>query len=146
VKGQELKDFFLRAVDDDTHAFNEVMNCFRMKAGTDEEKAAKQEAIQQATKGATEVPMSVLARTVEVAKIALEAAKHGNQNSLSDAGVGGAVAIAAAEGAFYNVLINLKDITDETYVSEMRARADAALAETIEIAGEVKKVTLAGIA
>jgi glutamate formiminotransferase/formiminotetrahydrofolate cyclodeaminase len=145
VRGQELKDFFLRAVDDDTHAFNKVMDCFRMKGKSDEEKAAKEAAIQEATKGATEVPMTVLERTAEVAMLALDAAKRGNQNSLSDAGVAGSVSRAAAEGAFYNVLINLKEITDESYVAEMRDRAEKALAETRGIADEIREVTLAGI-
>jgi glutamate formiminotransferase len=145
VKGQELKDFFLRAVDDDTHAFNKVMACFRMKGKSDAEQAAKAAAVQEATKGATDVPMNVLARTAEVATLALDAARRGNRNSLSDAGVAGSVSMAAAEGAFYNVLINLKEITDEDYASEMHEKADKALAETRRITDEIREVTLAGI-
>ena len=88
----------------------------------------------------------VLERTLEVFEIAKTAAEKGNPNSMSDAGVASLCALAAAEGAYYNVLINLKEITDEAYAAEMRAKAARALEETGKLAGEVREATLAGIA
>ena len=128
VKAQQAKDELLRAMDQDTAAFDQVMACFRLPRKTDEQKAQRLDAIEQANKVATEVPLGVLERCAEVAELSLEVAREGNQNSLSDAGVGGLMARAAAYGAYYNVLINLGGIEDEPWKQEVRERADAALA------------------
>ena len=129
-RAQEEKAFFLGAVDDDTRAFNRVMDAMRTKAKTPEEIAEKQEAVRQANREATLVPLSVLERTSRTLDLAMTAAEKGNPNSLSDAGVAGTVARACAEGAWYNVLINLNGIEgDNEWVAETRAKADALLAE-----------------
>jgi glutamate formiminotransferase/formiminotetrahydrofolate cyclodeaminase len=131
-EAQALKDWFLVAIDADTDAFTKVIEANRMPAGTDEEKAAKAEALKLANRGATEVPLDVLERCLPVFDLAERAAKKGNPNSLSDAGVAGLCAMAGAEAAWYNVLINLNGIVgDEEWVSATRKRANAAL-ETAE--------------
>jgi len=122
-RGQRAKDAFLVAVDADTDAFNRVMDAMRMSARTDEERAVKEAAIREANRGATLVPLSVLERTTEVLELAEATAARGNPNSLSDAGVAGLTALACAEGAYYNVLINLGGMEADAWVEETRTRA-----------------------
>jgi glutamate formiminotransferase/formiminotetrahydrofolate cyclodeaminase len=132
-EAQRLKDEFLRAIDDDTAAFNALMECFGLPKATPEEQSARAQAITEATIAAIDVPLVTLARTARTLELCLAVAQRGNQNSLSDSGVGGAMALACAQGAYYNVLINLKalDLSDPAlaqYAAITRAEADAALA------------------
>jgi glutamate formiminotransferase/formiminotetrahydrofolate cyclodeaminase len=140
VKGQALKAFFLDAIDKDTDAFNKIMEGFALPKKTDEEKKRRDEAILEATKEATLVPFSVLEKTKEAAEIALITSEKGNQNSLSDAGVAGLTAESAAEGAFYNVMINLEDISDEEFKSDIKSRALKINNEVKEITGKIKQI------
>jgi len=107
VSAQDLKDEFLRAVDLDTMAFNKVMDALKLPKKTDEQKEKKARAIEEASQEATLVPLGVLEKSIEALKMAKDIALKGNKNSLSDAGVAGLMAQAAAEGAYYNVKINL---------------------------------------
>lgn len=111
-RSQVLKDRFVDAVDRDTDAFNAVLAARRLPKSTDEEKAARARAMEQANQEATRVPLTVLEDSVEALALALEVAKDGNPASVSDAGVAGACALAAAEGASLNVRINLPSVTD----------------------------------
>ncbi len=122
--GQYLKDRLLRAVDDDTFAFNKVMECFGLPKGP-----KKDAAVLEANKNATLVPLSVVETIPEVLNIAGAVAARGNQNSLSDAGVAILAARTAASGAYYNVLINLAGIDDKDFVAEIKSRADALMKE-----------------
>ncbi len=138
VKGQALKATLLAALDRDTEAFDAVMACFRMARKTDEQKAARDAAIMEANKGATEVPLGVLEAIPEVLELLGEVVAKGNKNSLSDGGVGGQMARAAAYGAYYNVAINLAEITDEAWCAEINARAGKALGEVDRLAAEIE--------
>lgn len=127
-KAQELKDWFTQAIDADTDAFTKVLEANRMPAGNDQEKAAKDEALRRANRGATMVPLEVLERSVEIFDLAERAGEKGNPNARSDAGVAGLCAMAGAEGAYYNVLINLGGIEgDAEWVAQTRQRAKKAL-------------------
>jgi glutamate formiminotransferase / formiminotetrahydrofolate cyclodeaminase len=132
--GQDLKDAFLDAIDRDTDAFNKVMDGFAMPRKTDREKQIRDLAIAAATRGATLVPLGVLERLPELLALADEIATIGNQNSLSDAGVATLTALAAAEGAYYNVMINLVSLQGldqseaPSFAAEARVRATEALA------------------
>jgi glutamate formiminotransferase/formiminotetrahydrofolate cyclodeaminase len=137
---QAAKDFFLDAIDRDTDAFNAVMAAMRVRARTDEEKAAKVAAVEAATRGAILVPLSVLERTLATVALAAEAAARGNQSSLSDAGVATLVAQAAARGAYYNVLINLDGVSDSVWRHETRARAQSLLEQVDTAAARVVRV------
>jgi len=128
VKAQALKDAYLHDIDADTAAFNGIMDAFSLPKKTDEDKKARRAAIQAATKVAIEVPLSVLERTVD-AIAAAEVAATGNKNARSDAGVAGLTARACAEGAYYNVLINLDGFKDVEYAADATSRAKAALDE-----------------
>jgi glutamate formiminotransferase/formiminotetrahydrofolate cyclodeaminase len=140
-EAQALKDWFLIAIDADTDAFTKVIEANRMPAGTDEEKSAKAGALKLANRGATEVPLDVLERCVPVFDLARRAAEKGNPNSLSDAGVAGLCAMAGAEAAWYNVLINLNGIEgDDEWVVETRGRADEALGKAEEKAAGLREL------
>ncbi len=140
VEAQKIKEAMLKAIDDDTDAFNKVMACFGMPKTTDEEKAKRAAAICEANKGATLVPLSVLEATPKMLDIAKVAAENGNQNSLSDAGVAALMGRASAHGAYYNVLINLGGISDSEWVTKIRSRAEQAIKETDRIADEVNAI------
>jgi glutamate formiminotransferase/formiminotetrahydrofolate cyclodeaminase len=140
VRGQKLKAFFLDAIDKDTDAFNKIMDGFAMPKKTEEEKTIRDKAILEATKEATLVPFSVLEHLKEAAYIALITSEKGNQNSLSDAGVAGLTARAAAEGAFYNVMINLEDINDENFKNEIKNKAVKLNNEIISITDKVRDI------
>jgi glutamate formiminotransferase/formiminotetrahydrofolate cyclodeaminase len=122
--GQYIKDRLLRAVDDDTFAFNKVMACFGLPKGPE-----KDAAVLEANKNATMVPLSVVETALEVLNLAAAVQARGNQNSLSDAGVAILSARSAAMGAYYNVLINLAGIDDKGFVSDVKRRADSLIQE-----------------
>ncbi len=136
-QAQRLKDEFLLDVDRDTDAFNVLLAAFRMKKKTDEEKLARDEAIRKATEEATRVPLGVLERSVAALALTETAARKGLQSSLSDAGVGALTARVCAEGAYYNVMINVKNLAPSPFVEEMRTRARQALGEARAIAERV---------
>jgi glutamate formiminotransferase / formiminotetrahydrofolate cyclodeaminase len=123
LRAQELKDECLRLVDEDTAAFNAVMDAVRLPKGTDALKAEREAAVEAATKEATLVPFRLLERSIELVKLARTVARRGNRNSLSDAGVAALAARTAAEGAYYNVRINLPGLRDEAFKSATAASA-----------------------
>lgn len=141
-QGQGLKDQLLHDVDADTVAFNNVMAAMRMKKKTDEQIEARADAIEEASKKATLVPHGVMEKCVEALKLAKNVVLHGNKNSISDAGVAGLTAQAGAEGAFYNVLINLPGIQDETFKKDIGNRAKSLNVEAIELGNEIKDLVL----
>jgi len=125
ARAQELKDALLALVDLDTAAFNKVMDALRLPKTTEEQTLLRDAAVEEATKEATRIPFEVLKLGRTLAELATIAAKKGNRNSLSDAGVAALTARTAAEGAFYNVLINLPGLKDEAYKTSMAAEARA---------------------
>jgi glutamate formiminotransferase / formiminotetrahydrofolate cyclodeaminase len=138
-KAQRLKDFFTESIDRDTEAFNKVMAAFSLPKSSDEEKSLRDQAILDANKEATLVPLSVLEKTKDAADLALIVAEKGNRNSLSDAGVASLTASAAAEGALYNVMINLASIDDETFHREISRKAITLNQQVQEIAAKIKE-------
>lgn len=142
--GQDLKDVFLAAIDEDTNAFNAVMETFKLPKATPEQATARDLAIAEATREATRVPLSVLTKLPPVLELAGEVARIGNTNSLSDAGVAALTGLAGAEGAYYNVLINLESLRDldqsaePDFPTETRRQATAALARCEELAAETR--------
>lgn len=140
---QELRLRLLSRVDEDTESFNDLMACGRMPKKSDEQKAARLKAIQDATKRATSVPMSVLEESVEVLALARRMAEIGNTNSISDVGVAGLMAKAGAEGAYYNVLINLPGIDDAEFVESYIEKGAELLARAEETASLVRDKVMA---
>jgi len=129
VAAQRLKDAYLADVDNDTAAFDAIMDAFGLPKKSIEEKKARGRAIRAATRHATLVPLQVLERTVEAVECAAVAIASGNKNAKSDAGVAALTARACAEGAYYNVCINLQSLKDEEFRTDVRGRADAAMAK-----------------
>lgn len=118
-RAQKLKVEFLGAVDADTKAFNSILQARRMPKDTPVENQAREAAILEASKQATNIPFSVLAKANQALDLAELALESGNPNSASDSGVAATAAYACAEGAYLNVLINLGSIDDENYCRQM---------------------------
>lgn len=127
-KGQVLMTELLHLVDEDTQAFNRIMAAFGMPKGSDEEKAARTQAIQEATRYATEVPLRTMKASMQVFDICRQMAQEGNPNSVSDAGVGALAARAAVLGAGLNVKINAASLKDRDSAAAFIAEADALIA------------------
>jgi glutamate formiminotransferase/formiminotetrahydrofolate cyclodeaminase len=123
VKAQQLKDKLLALVDEDTAAFDKVMDAFALPKELAEEKAARTAAIEQATKYAAEVPLKVMETASKSYELLAEMAEKGNPASVSDVGVGALATRACIEGATLNVRINLAQLKDEKF--------KAALAEKV---------------
>jgi glutamate formiminotransferase / formiminotetrahydrofolate cyclodeaminase len=115
VKAQQLKDELLALVDEDTAAFNKVMDAFALPKESVEEKAARTAAIEQATKYAAEVPLKVMETASRSYELLAEMAERGNPASISDVGVGALATRACIEGATLNVRINLAQLKDEKF-------------------------------
>ncbi|MBN1354673.1 glutamate formimidoyltransferase [bacterium] len=137
---QALKDEFLRDVDRDTSAFNDLMTCFGLPKSTSEQREHRDAAIEKATRSAIMVPLNVLNRTLDVMNLTKTVARNGNPNSISDSGVSALAALAAGEGAYYNVIINLENVRDESYADEIRSQADAARFQLHTRAAEISEI------
>jgi len=129
VKCQDIKDRLIKAVDDDTNAFNLYMEARRLPQGSAEEKKVRGEAMLAGLKEAVKVPLNTAKLSLEALKMAAVVVEHGNPNSITDVGVGAQMAYAGLKGGVYNVYINLKDIADTVYVDEMKKICTEILAE-----------------
>ena len=126
VEGQDLMERLLHLVDEDTEAFNRIMDVFGMPKGTEEEKRAREEAMEAATRYACEVPLRTMTTSCEVFGLLRQVAEKGNPASVSDAGVGVLAARAAVRGAGLNVRINAAGLKD-------RALAEKFIAQAVEV-------------
>ncbi len=124
-KGKACHDDLLRLIDEDTNAFNRIMEAFRLPSGTEQQKAEKNAAIQAATKEAIEVPLRVMETSLACLEVCKAMARDGNPASVSDAGVGALAARSAAMGAFLNVKINAGGVEDKAWLNEVLARGEA---------------------
>lgn len=142
-RGQDVMERLLRLVDEDTEAFAKIMDVFSMPKGTEEEKAARAEAMEKATLYASRVPLKTMQTAMEAMPVALAMARIGNPASASDAGVGAIAALAAVRGAHLNVRINAAGLKDRALAAELtdeaaRIEAEAVVAEA-EVLAEVNK-------
>jgi glutamate formiminotransferase/formiminotetrahydrofolate cyclodeaminase len=119
-RAQAVKDRLVRAVDEDTDAFNQAMAAMRMPKGTPEEQAARNAALEAGYQQAARVPLETAKACLEAMGLALVVAEQGNANSASDAGVAALMARAGVEGAVLNVLINLGSVKDEAFKQACR--------------------------
>ena len=137
-RADKLREELTKLIDTDKEAFNRVMDAFGLPKSTDEEQAARTEAIQTATKGAASVPLTVMKKSLEVLNLAETVAAKGNENSITDAGVAGLMASAAVEGAGYNVRINLTSIDDKEFVANLKSEVASIRKETEAAAVRIK--------
>lgn len=126
---QEIAERLAALVDDDSRAYEGVMTAYRLPKGSEDERQARSQAIQDALRRATDVPLSVIRLGVEGLNAARTVAAFGHGHAASDAGVGRALLRAAVRGAYLNVAINLDGLQDERYVGAVRAEAERLLAE-----------------
>ena len=146
-KGQALKDRLLWLVDEDTIAFNKIMDTFSFPKTTEDEKTIRSNAIQEATRYAIQIPLQVMEASLKSMEIIKDMALAGNPNSITDAGVGALCARSAVIGAFLNVKINAAGLKDKVFVvlvlekgTEMEKQARAMEEEILKIVNEKIKI------
>jgi len=123
-KTTALQQRFMQLIDDDTAAFNKVMAAFGLPRETDEDKAARRKAIEDATYAASQTPLAMMRACAELMTQIDVAALDGNRNSVSDAGVASAMARAAAQGAYLNIIINATSLKDQEKALVLKTEAD----------------------
>jgi glutamate formiminotransferase/formiminotetrahydrofolate cyclodeaminase len=136
-KGQVLKNELLMLVDEDTRAFNLIMDAFSLPKGNDADKAARTSAIQDATKFAIGVPFRVMQRSFDCMEIIKAMAETGNPNSVTDAGVGALAARSAVMGAFLNVKINASGLHDKSFVEKVLSDGNQIQEKAIAMESEI---------
>ncbi len=139
-QGMELESELLHLVDEDTEAFNKIMQAFGMPKNTEEDKRLRSEAIQQATLFAAQVPLQTMKTSFKVFDLCRAMVLEGNPNSVSDAGVGALAARAAVLGAGMNVKINALSLKDKDLAGKLVAEADKLVAEAAKAEAEIIKM------
>ena len=144
-QGQALIGELLALVDEDTAAFNWIMDAFSLPKGTEEEKAARGRAIEEATLYAASVPLRTMEASLKALPLALEMARKGNPASASDAGVAALAAVAGIRGARLNVRINAAGLSDPAPAKPLLERADEIVKEALQIEQQVLDAVEANI-
>ncbi len=136
-KANQIKIKFIDVLDRDTEAFNGVSAVFAMPKNTDDEKAARKEAMQKALKACTETPMEMMELCLESLKVTESILGKFNTSAASDLGVSALSIKAAVQGAWLNVLINLAGINDEEYVKEYKEKGQKILDQVLPLADKI---------
>ena len=139
-KGMEYQSQLVRLVDEDTEAFNKIMDAFALPKKTDEEKAMRKQAIQDATKNAIMIPFKVMELAYKAMEVVKAMAEFGNPNSVSDAGVGALALRSCVKGAFLNVKINSGDLEDKTFTQTVSEKGAEIERKTQELEDEILKI------
>jgi len=139
-KGQIAKDALLKMVDEDTNAFNKIIDAVRMPKGTEAEKIARKNAMQAATKYAIEVPFNVMELSLNSFEVIKGMAENGNPNSITDAAVGALCARAAVHGAYLNVKVNTGDLEDKKFVKEVLTKGEKMTKEADRLEAVILKL------
>lgn len=140
VKGMQYVDELNKLVDEDTIAFNRIMDAFGLPKKSEEDKEARQTAIQEATRYAIEVPFKVMNVCYESMEVMQAMAETGNPNSVSDAGVGALAACAGVRGAHLNVKINASGLDDKVYLDDILGRAEAIEIKAVEKEAKILEI------
>ena len=139
-KGQNYKETLLNLIDEDTNAFNKIMEAFALPKNTAEEKALRKKVIQDATKYATEVPFKVMQTAYNSMEVIKAMAEIGNPNSVTDAGVGALAARSAVIGAFLNVKINAASLEDKNFAQEILSKGYEIENAAIQLEKEILEI------
>ncbi|MFP4526574.1 MAG: glutamate formimidoyltransferase [Bacteroidales bacterium] len=139
-KGIALQAELTKLVDEDTEAFNKIMDAFRLPKQTDEEKKERQKAIQDATRNAILVPYRVMETAYKSLEVIKAMVEKGNPNSVTDAGVGALAVRSAVKGAFMNVKINSNDLDDKAFVDDIIEKGKEIERKTEEQEKEIIKL------
>jgi len=141
-KAEAARAQLQKLLQDDTTAYNGVIDAYKMPKETDEEKAARKAAVQAGLIVAADVPLEICRVAVEVCRLSKVAAEKGNPQAVTDAGIGAILGEAAVVGAALNVRINLGSIEDCDYTSKAAAEIDAIQEEAAALREEVLAITL----
>ena len=144
-QGQMIMEELLLLIDEDTAAFNRIMDALGLPKGTDAEKAARSKALEDATLYAAQVPLRTMEAALKALPLALQMAQSGNPASASDAGVAALAATAGIKGARLNVRINAAGLKDKTPALPLLERADAIVKEALELEEKVLEVVNSNI-
>jgi len=136
-RGQQVKDALVRGVDEDTSAFDKVLDGMRMPRDTEQQRAERAQAMQDGYQVATRVPLATVEHCRDALLLCREISVLADPEMISDAGTGALVAHAGAQAAAYNVRINLRHIDDSDFNAEMREQVTALVAECGELAAAV---------
>jgi glutamate formiminotransferase/formiminotetrahydrofolate cyclodeaminase len=136
-RAQTVKDALVRVVDEDTRAFDAVLEAMRMPRDTEEERRERVAAVREGYRVATSVPLGTVERCLEVLELCREMAEIAPQTMISDVGTGALMARAGAESAAYNVRINLLEIDDPAFARDTGDRLDRLLEAAVRLAREV---------
>ncbi|MEW6622151.1 MAG: cyclodeaminase/cyclohydrolase family protein [Bacillota bacterium] len=136
-KAAVLQEKLTHIVDEDTQTFNLVMNAYKMPKTTEEEKTKRTQAIQEALKRASELPMEAAECSLEAMKLVKVVVEKGNPNCISDAGVGCLMAEAGLKGALFNVEINIGSIKDEEFKNQMQSKVEQLSQEAQNLSKEI---------
>jgi formiminotetrahydrofolate cyclodeaminase len=139
-KAEKLMADLQKDVDQDTEAFQQVMEAYGLPKQTEQEREARSRAIQQALQGAALHPMKVARECLDVMRLCTWAVVYGNPNALSDAGVASLLAMSGIRGALYNVDINLSSIRDEKFKEKMIQEKEVVLKEALQLQEELKEM------
>jgi len=139
-KGQNLKSRLIHLVDEDTRAFNAIMNAFSLPKTSDQEKQQRNSAIQEATRQAINVPLQVMREAYSSFEVIRAMADTGNPNSVSDAGVGALCARSAVLGAWLNVKINASGLKDADYVKKVIEEGEKIVQEAVKREQEILEI------
>jgi len=137
VKGQAMKRDLLFLVDEDTRSFNGIIDAIRMPKDTDEDKAARADAIEKASQYAAEIPYQVMQKAYEAKDLLQAMLDMGNKPSITDAGVGALCCLTAIEGAYMNVRVNTKDLKDKEFAQELNKASSALYKQAKEVFGAI---------
>ncbi|MDG1780679.1 MAG: glutamate formimidoyltransferase [Flavobacteriales bacterium] len=140
VQGMTIQEKLIALVDEDTNAFNKIMEAFGLPKGTDTEKEARKEAIQEATKYAIEIPLEVARTAYDGLLFCKSMAEVGNPNSVTDAGVGALCSRSAVLGAIMNVQINMGDLEDKAWGDQVLSECASLTSKAEECEAEVRKL------
>ena len=140
---RDLTDRFLELLQRDTEAFDDASNAFKLPKKTEEEKRKRADAIESGLKKATEVPLAVMEKAVEVSRLADDVLKSGNEMAVSDGAISALFAEAACIGAMINVYINLSWMKDTGYIEETEKKIGGMVKETKKMREKAVSYTLA---
>lgn len=139
-KGKAFQIQLMKLVDEDTNAFNKIMDAFSLPKKTEEEKAIRKQAVQEATRFATEVPFKTMQLCYECISVAKAMAEIGNPNSVTDAGVGALAARAGVVGAFLNVKINASGLDDKAYAEKIIREGEDVVEKAVQLEAEILQI------
>lgn len=139
-KGKAFQIQLMKLVDEDTNAFNKIMDAFSLPKKTEEEKAIRKQAVQEATRFATEVPFKTMQLCYECMSVAKTMAEIGNPNSVTDAGVGALAARAGVVGAFLNVKINASGLDDKAYAEKIIREGENVVEKAGQLEAEILQI------